>query len=258
MHIVENLTLLAPIRESLAKECINVLWEPQPQAISSEAAAYIDARWNHYTAEARAQGKTLFNGPITRLLEVRAGQPPQIVLRLGLSDYKTFVVTRLRDRPWFQAHAPEAMALALGNSALLTHGNQALLGLRSQLVSAYAGRLHLFGGVLEALGTAQFPAGTQGLLAHLELELHEEAGLLPHELEPAGPRVLGLAHDEFLGQPEIFWQWETRIALDQVAARLDAGEHAGSRLVLRGEMSDQLWQALTPATRQAWQIWSNS
>jgi hypothetical protein len=258
MHNIEHLTRLAPIRQSLDKQLVDVLWDPQPQVFSPDAAAPIEDRWRLYLADAQANGKTLFDGPITRLLEVRTDRWPRITLRLGPAQYKTFLVTRVRDRPWFEAHAPHDMALALGNSALLTHGHQALLGLRSDRVSAYAGRLHMFGGVLEALDTPHFPASTEGLLAHLRLELHEEARLTPAELEDTGPRVLGIAHDDFLGQPEIFWQWETRIDLHQVAARLDASEHAGSRILGRQDMTDHLWQQLTPVTRQAWLVWCQS
>lgn len=258
MDDVENVTLLAPVHERLDKKFVHVVWDPQRRAVSAEAAAYIDARWEHYTAEARARGWSLFDGPITQLLEVHVENWPQIVLRLGPSDYKTFLVTRLRDRAWFEAHAPEAKALALGNSALLTRGDEALLGLRSQRVSAYPGRLHMFGGVVEALGTPQLPASTQGLLKHLEVELQEEARLEPRELEPSGPHLLSIALDEFLGQPEVVWQWETLIPLPKIAARLSAEEHAGHLIVRRGggEMNDEIWRDMTPMAQQAWRVWS--
>ena len=256
MHTLEHITPLAPIRESLDSRCVEVLWEPQPQVVSAAAAEYIDRHWLQYAAEARAAGKTLFDGPITRLLEVRTDRMPHVVLRLGPSNYKTFLVTRLRDRAWFDAHAPADVSLALGNSALLTCGDEALLGLRSDRVSAYPRRLHSFGGVVEALGTARFPASTEGLLAHLRLELDEEAHLKPHELEESGPRLLSAAMDDFLGQPEIIWQWKTRISLKEVAARLDDEEHADFRIVRRGEMSDPLWQEMTPMAREAWRAWS--
>jgi hypothetical protein len=258
MDDVENVTLLAPVRERLDKRFVEVVWEPQGRALSAKGTAYIAARWAHYTAEARAQGWTLFDGPITQLLEVRVENWPHIVLRLGPSDYKSFVVTRLRDRAWFEAHVPQDKALALGNSALLTHGQESLLGLRSHRVTAYPRRLHMFGGVVEALGTDKFPASTQGLLAHLQMELEEETGLTLPELDGSGPHLLSIAHDDFLGQPEMVWQWETLVSLKQIAARLDAHEHAGYRIVHRGDMPDELWRQMTPMAKQAWQVWNGA
>jgi len=240
-----------------------VEWDPAPPFIPPAAAAHLEARWAHYLAAAQAAGQTLFNGPISRLIDVRhfpAGPAPRpgIRLRLGPGEYKSFLVTRLRDRPWFEAHAPQAMTLALGNSALPTRGNYALLGIRSQRVSAYPGRLHLIGGVLEALNTPQFPATRAGIEAHLLLELHEEIGLAPGEECRAGwPRILGAAYDDFLGQPELLWQWELRVPLETLRQRLDPGEHSSALILGKTDMTAGLWEQLTPIARLAWQMWTN-
>ena len=238
---------------------LHVEWDPNLLHLSAAASDYIDKRWNVYQAAAKSEGRMLFNGPITRLISARLEKTPAVaraILRLGPADYKSFVVTRLRDRPWFDAHDPDAAVLALGNSALLTHGNHALLGIRSQKVSAYPGRAHLFGGVAELLNTEKFPATTQGLIAHLRLELHEEAEILSGELAPQGPQPLGLALDEYLGQPELSWRWETTVPLETIARRLDAEEHSGHILIDRRRLSDVDQTHLTPVARRTIQVWA--
>jgi hypothetical protein len=147
---------------------------------------------------------------------------------------------------------------ALGNSVFLTHGHDALLGVRSPRVSAYPHRAHLLGGVLDLLGTAELPASVDGLVAHLRKELHEEAGVGESDLEPGGswPRLYAVVRDEFLGQPEALWQWETRIPLDLIGARLEPSEHSAPLQLIRDVMDQATWNLMTPIARLCWQRWS--
>ncbi len=205
----------------------------------------------------------LFNGEITQLLgsrEINNGSvEPSVELTLAPTDYKTFLVTRVRDRKWFEQNAPDAMARALGNSVLLTRGGEAVLGIRSEKVGVYPHRAHLIGGVLERLGSAEFPASAEGLIAHLLKELHEEAGVEKAELATRGewPRLLALAEDPFLGQPEAVWQWEMRAEPAEIARRLanEGGEHTAAAIVRRGEQDAALRERMTPMARWAVEFW---
>lgn len=221
--------------------------------ISEAARAHIDERWDVYMADARAHGKTLFNGPISRLIEARR-EGERVVLTLGPGDYKTFIVTAMRDRAWFAAHTPEAIVGALGNSVLLTRGGRALLGIRSKETSAYAGRAHLIGGVLDELGSAEFPASRAGVLAHLRLELEEEASVRAEDLV-GEPVFLGVVRDSFLSQPEAIWQWESAVELEEIAGRLNAQEHHGATVVGKGGVGEEVWAQMTPVARAAWGKW---
>jgi hypothetical protein len=237
---------------------VDVRWDPSPVVLPAHAADYLESRWSAYLQDARSHGKTLFNGPITRLIGATRVEN-RIRLHVGPADYKTFLVTRVRDRAWFQQHAPATTAAALGNSVLLTHGNRALLGLRAAGVSAYAGRAHLLGGVLDLLGSDRFPANVTGLIEHLLLELHEEAHLALADLESAGnsfPRLLGILQDEFLAQPEAAWQWETRLPLEEIEARIDPREHAGCIQLSRDSIDETTWRRMTPVARFSWQAWT--
>jgi hypothetical protein len=241
---------------------VHVRWDPHPPKIPAEAATYLEARWEAYLVEARASEKTLFNGPITRLVSASRCADGEIDLLLGPADYKTFLVVHLRDRPWFAAHAPMLSAAALGNSVLLTSGDRALLGIRSPRVSAYAGHAHLVGGVLDCLSPAQSQApSAEHLVDHLLKELSEEAEVTADDLLPRDgdwPRFMGVVRDEFLAQPEAIWQWETRTPLEEFARRLSPQEHAGAVQVTRARADSLLWQRMTPVARHTWRLWSGN
>jgi len=247
---------------------VEVQWQRDPLPLSAAAARRMSEQWQACLTHAAARQSTLFDGPITCLVEARhAGTPdqPQVLLRLAPGSYKAFVVTRLHDRAWFEAHAPESLTLALGNSVLLTHGNEALLGIRSQNVSAYAGRAHLIGGVLETLDTPAYPASVEGLIAHLMAELREEVHIAPQDLAPryplphltpAWPRLLGIFYDHALGQPECIWRWETETPLNDIARRIDRTEHDSHVILTKGNISGEARERLTPLAREACDAWS--
>ena len=238
-------------------KAVHVRWRSDSLKLGPEAAAHVEQRWAIYLAEAHALGKSLFDGPVSRLISATLTEG-EIELCLGPADYKSFLVTCLRDRAWFLARAPEAITPALGSSALITHGDRALLGIRSPRVSAYASRAHLLGGVVERLDTGQFSPDVAGLVAHLRLELWEEAAVTSQELssEPGWPRLLGVVQDKVLGQPEAVWQWEMRASLEAVGSRLHAREHSGWLALTRKTPDAATWNQMTPVARHAWRIWS--
>jgi hypothetical protein len=284
----------------LTPDAVHVAWRPQPVGLSPAAQERMRTQWEKCLDEAASEGRSLFDGSIARLIDVRLGnrakppgtasltpsgspsppavtdawwkgdrmpspghlQPPNspdrpdVHLTLGPGSYQAFVVTRMRDRAWFEDHAPESLTFALGNSVLMTHGNEVLLGIRSKNVSAYAGRIHQFGGVLETLDTPKFPASVEGLIAHLLMELREELALdprdlaarypLPH-LAPQWPRLLGVFYDHELGQPEAIF-----------ARRIDKAEHDSHVIVTRHQIPASIQERLTPLAGEAVAAWSRA
>ena len=226
---------------------ITITWDPEPRPLSSQAGDYIEQRWNTYCADARHNNRILYNGLVA---ELRAATIRNNHLELSLSptDYKTFVVTSMRDRDWFLANAPEAISPALGNSILLTMENRAILGLRSQAVAAYPGRVHLFGGVLDAPDVAGQPLDTDFVLRHLYQELHEEVQVSPENfISP--PRVLALLRDNFLGQPELAWQAALQGPLDTLLGSLNMEEHDQYALLDMAQPLASGPSGLTPVAR---------
>ena len=143
------------------------------------------------------------------------------------------------------------IAPALGNSVLLTHADQALLGVRSARVAAYAGRAHVFGGVLDYLKPGARTMG--GVLEHLRRELEEELGLGAADL-PGEPRALALVRDMRIAQPELIWHWEVPGELAGLAARLERAEHDSHVLFRRGGGDMEM---LTPVARAAVGLWAD-
>ncbi len=186
-----------------------------------DIARRVDMRWTDFVAEARRDGRTLFNAPVACLKSCSTAAG---ILRLELAqtDYKTFLVTTLRDRAWFEVNSPAAMTPALGNSILLTHADTAYLGVRSNQVAAYPHWAHLFGGVLD--WPKRWSSNGDVLLEHLYKELEEELGLDSHDLT-APPQVLALMRDPVLTQPELVWHGELIQPLIQRCDALNVQEH---------------------------------
>ena len=237
-----------------APEQISVLWKTDVKRLARHTQDYIDTRWAVYVAEAKAKGHELFNGPITQFVNY-ASAGGVLTLQLGSTDYKTFLVTSVRDRPWFTKFAPHAMATALGNSVLLTFGDQAILGLRAASSGAYPEKAHLFGGVLERLDEAPGGTTTVGMLGHLKKELAEELKLEERDLV-GPPKALALLKDTFLGQPELVWQQEISIPPEHLDAQLNLAEHSAIVVVNRGQQIETT-QGYTPVAVSAVRRWMN-
>src|SRR5262245_2193345 len=113
----------------LAPESLNILWDAHAPDFTAPPVKQIEPTLAAYVEDARLHHKSLCDGRVTRLIEARSAAD-SITLRLGPASYKSFVVTTLRDRAWFDTYAPEARIRALGNSVLLTHRGRAILGIR--------------------------------------------------------------------------------------------------------------------------------
>ncbi len=205
----------------------------------------IDDWWRESVDEAQRENRTLFNAPVA-FLKACAVCGERLHLELAETDYKTFLVTTLRNRDWFEHHCPTAITPALGNSILLTFNNTAYLGLRSRAVAAYPGWAHLFGGVLD--WPNNLAMGSEVLMTHLHRELHEELKLETDSLA-APPRLLGLFRDPFLGQPELVWHGMLKSPLEKLFA--DDIEHDDLLLVAWNQSDNRmaLGAHLTPVSR---------
>lgn len=235
---------------------LHIEWLPDPPHFPPPVQAYLDERWQLHLEAARAAGKSLFNGPVT-LYRGRRIEGSTLTLILSPGDYKTHLVTAVRDRSWFTANAPDFILPSLGNSVLLTVGDQVALGIRSPDVTFNMNRAHVFGGVVDPLGTPDMPATTAGLIKHLEHELSEELGLSPADMIGA-PRLLGLFCDPRLMQPELTWHWATTASLTTLRQRIATNEHAALTLLplFSAASDDQKSHAadlLTPLARTTWQ-----
>lgn len=254
MLAIDNLESLA--RGPWSASQVRVHWNGPANRICDAAETYLNARWNTYVQDAEARGGRLFNGSITCLAGY-SQEHDALYLHLYQSDYRRFLVTTVRDRAWFAAHAPEAITPALGNSALVTGGSVAVLGVRSPRVAAYAGHAHLIGGAMDALAAPDLPPTAEGIVTHLQRELAEELGLTEGDLAPA-PTLLGLFRDTHLAQPELVWHWPLRAGaagVAHLARQMDASEHTYLHMVERDSDASASPPPLTPMAQAALACW---
>jgi hypothetical protein len=235
-------------------DAIDVQWNPAHIAFDSATQTLIDQLWDYHLAAAKSESRSLFNAPITRLIRAEK-KNNRLLLTLGPTDYKTFLITTLRDRHRFPNLTAAQSAAALGNSALLTHSDQALLGIRSPRTAAYPNRAHLIGGVLDLLGTPELPSfSVHAILTHLQKEILEETTLTSADLE-GHPVLLAIVRDEFLAQPELIWHWKSTLSISRIAEQLTKDEHSGACVIEKSQIPPETFDQMTPVARAAWNRW---
>ncbi|NNM84693.1 MAG: hypothetical protein HKL96_02910 [Phycisphaerales bacterium] len=229
---------------------IEVAWIAPCADPSAMAKVQIATRWNEHIIEARQQQRVLFNGPIARLLGAKQPSPGgPLRLEMTDSDYRSFFVTCVCDRPWFMAHAPEAIHQALGNSMLLTQGENVVLGVRSNSVASYRGYAHVFGGVLEppVTGTA---ADSSFILDHLQRELLQEIGVSLQALNHP-PKLIALVLDHQLHQPELVWWGELAAGIAEHDLAFEEHDQLLTLPLQTALTNGEATIPLTPVTRSA-------
>lgn len=239
----------------IPQDHIVVHWQSSASSLSPVAEAFIAERWADYLAQAAATKRTLFDGTIAQFLGAFL-EDRVLHLHLAPSRYSRYLVSCIRDRAWFERHAPQDIIRGMGNAALVTAGSTAILGLRSQNVAIYAGLADLFGGILEQLGTPELCANSHGILDHLKKELAEELSLGPADLADQ-PTLLGIMEDPNLATPQLLWHWPAvRSLQDFQQQEIPTEEH--QRLVFLPAHQDRLppdHPPLTPMAALAWEAW---
>ena len=162
-----------------------------------------------------------------------------MVLRMGPADYKTFVVTRLRDPGVVWEKCAGGEVGAMGNSAFVTRGDQALVGDSvAEGVRMRGGRI--WGGCWSCWGRRSFRRRWAGWCASAD-GVARGGGVGDDEWRCGEwrrwPRLMAVVEDGFLAEPEAVWQWEVEVSLEVVAPRFGAGGACGEfdRGARRGE-----------------------
>lgn len=240
-------------RGPFALDQLLITWNPEPRDIPTAAIDFIDERWDSYRNEARRTSRMLYNGLVAELRSA-AVNDNRLEISLSPTDYKTFLISTIRDRDWFLSNAPNSISPALGNSILLTSGDKAVLGVRSKAVAAYPGWAHLFGGVLNAPDITGAILDTSFVLAHLYQELQEEINLSP-DLLTAPPRMLALLRDDFLNQPELTWHAPLKCPIAHLIKSLNIEEHDQFVVMDMAKPAESSGFELTPIARMALDIY---
>ena len=204
------------VQGSFGESDVRVGLRDEPRPTTSELDLRIERRWKEAHDLAQRERRPLFDGPVLRWLRLSQETAPdgrmRLRLEVGRGRFREFVGTNLDpevrpdlaggDIPW--SH----FGNAVGTSALVVTGDGRLVaGRRSRRVLGYAGHVHSFGGLLEAVDAAD---GEVDAFASMRRELHEELALAP--AETGDLTLLGAIVDPRIHQPELLFR--ARVAQD--------------------------------------------
>ncbi len=207
-------------------ERIRVVPSARRRFSTPELDDLIEKTWQAQLQSARQMGRLLYDGRLHRLVEFRC-ENDVLELTLGPTGFKEFLGTNLTHAHLRHLHGPEVLANVLGVSAAVCTGDgYVLLGRRSGLVVAHAGRIHAVGGVLESSspdGDAA-PASLPHPSAVILHELREELGIAEQSVR--SNLCLGMVRDRHIVQPELIFDVTVDIDVPSLRRFQPPREHA--------------------------------
>lgn len=202
-------------------EDLHVGWSDEARPTAPDVEEFIDKFWNRRTAQAAAEGTSLWDGPLCRLIEYRC-DTKGLGLSLGPTSYRAFVGTNLHNAHLRYVHGPEVLANPLGVSGVVvSEGQYIVMGRRSETVAYHAGRVQPIGGCVEPAKAGQLPDP----FAAMKLELLEELGITAESIKSM--TCLGLVRDKHIVQPELIFDVPVAIGVEQIR-ELAAQSHSSS------------------------------
>jgi len=210
-----------------SREAVEVTqaWDDRPRGTTPAIEAAIHQAWEAQTALARAEGRTLFDGELIRLVRSEVA-PTRLRLALGPTRYREFVGTHFRNHELLDRFDETHRSNALGiSAAVVTSDGYVAFGRRSGRVAYHAGLLHPFGGMLDLTDRAS--DGDVGFEQAITRELREEIGVEPWEISEI--TLIGLVRDRTILQPELIFDVILRRSRSELDRRFDSarahGEH---------------------------------
>jgi hypothetical protein len=197
-------------------------WVASSHRLPPSCQEQVDDAWATALA---VPGVRLFNGALCRL-EGHQADAQGLLLTLSRTTYKDYLGSNVHHTEWAERHGPDVLANPVGTSVALRSSDGVLVfGMRSARVALYPRHAHPFGGTMEV----PEPGGQVDLIAEMERELAEEAGIERGELDDL--RVIALAEDCTLRQPELIYAAHARLSAAAINARLDPEEHTACWMV---------------------------
>lgn len=207
----EALPFFILMQGRFAADRVRVIHDPRARPTTPQLDALIETEWLPRLAEAQREHRLLFNGELLRYVGHRiiegpqgaVNQKSQFELSVGPTCYRDFVGTNLYNNRRVAEFGWKSFSNPVGTTAtLLTADGRICYGRRSMQVAFHAGYVHTFGGALEP--GDRDAAGDIDVFDSVRRELHEEVGLLPHELESL--ICVGLIRDTEILQPELLFE----------------------------------------------------
>jgi len=191
---------------------VSQAWTSSTRLTVPEVESAVETAWNLALSR---PGVHLFDGPMCRL-ESLSATDTRLRLELSKTSYKIFLGTNMSHPEFADQYGPGVMANPVGLSpALLTRDGYLLLGVRTDSVAYYPGRIHPFSGSLEPMDADLFSA--------VGRELSEELSLDADSISEI--RCTGIVEDNSLRQPELIFAAESSRTRSEIEERLDRVEH---------------------------------
>lgn len=184
-------------------------WAPSTRRIVPEVEQAVEDVWQQKLKQPKIR---LWDGPLCRMegWELTGGK---LRLRVSRTSYKTFLGTNMHNPHLLDQYGNEVGANSIGVSpALETADGYLMLGKRNDMVAYYPNRIHPFAGALEP---------EENPFDAVQRELREEL----HLTDIAEMRLLGIAEDKSLRQPEMIFSVRTHRTRAEIEATLQKEEH---------------------------------
>ena len=219
-------TFFLDIMDQFARDKVQVTWSDHARVTNDSVDELIETSWSRQIRRAESSDIKIFNGRLCRLISYRC-ENDNLYLTLGSVSFKEFIGTNATQAYIRHLHGTEVMANPLGvSAAVCTNDGLIVLGMRSNDMLQYAGRIHPVGGTVEPPSgdCPDCPDPFQAILG----ELLEETAVTPQNVSSI--LCLGLVRDRNTVQPELIF--DCHVDTDVVslfasaATAMDAAEHS--------------------------------
>jgi hypothetical protein len=188
-------------------------WRSTPEVEALIDQAWIDAH--------KRPGVKLFDGPLCRFegFDLHADEPGSESIRIDVSStrYRIVVGTHFAHPDIVDRFGPDVAARPIGvSSGVISADGRLLLGVRSERLAYYPGRVHPFAGSMSDLPEPD-------IVADALREVREELNIA--EQEPMSIRMVGLVEDLQMRHPEAIFLVRLPINEQELRTRLDHDEH---------------------------------
>jgi 8-oxo-dGTP pyrophosphatase MutT (NUDIX family) len=180
--------------------------------ITPETRQWMEQQWLSNLAQARAQGRTLFDAPLFRFVEATPANDGTLRLIVGDTGYKEYVTTRLATFAAGRTRQELGDPLAVC-SVIETSDGYILLDKR-QGVDVYVGRYHVIGGFVDRERDMPRAGATPDPFAAVRREILEETGILHTDISEQ--YCLGVVYDLHTPHAELCFLTRLHISLDEI------------------------------------------
>lgn len=204
---------------------VHVTTVDEARPSTAELERLIEVEWDRRMADAKANDRLLFNGPMLRYVSHATRRDncgvEHLDLTVGPTCYRDFVGTNLFNHHRLDEFGWHCFSNPIGTTAtLLTRDNLICYGVRSSRVSYHASHVHTFGGSFE--DRDRRADGSVDPFGSLTREIVEELGVVSDELHDL--ICVGLLRDREIHQPEMLFEARLALSADELRTRWESAE----------------------------------